>query len=229
MASLAPDRGELATLAHPLGRFVFSQRVAPLGLELSRFGAGKVAGTTRFEVTRVTVGTQRIDEPVFVREHFARAQFVEMSEEERLTRPSFEELDAGVEFSSAAFRVPASTLVADMDFERTAYLDVDPRRSNRTRRDPRLRGAAIDHALLGVLAAQGAAGRAPVRLEERMAAKAAARIEVSPAPLAAADRVAFAADPAVALDGQARVVEMLADQLLTAGTQLVEAFELAGS
>ena len=229
MASLAPDRGELATLAHPLGRFVFSQRVAPLGLELSRFGAGGVTGTKRFDVAAVKVGGQPLAAPVAVREHFARAQFVEMREEERLTRPSFEELDAGVEFSSEAFHVPASTLVADMDFERTAYLDLDPRRYNQTRRDPGLRRAAIDHAILGVLAAQGAAGRAPMRFDERMAGRAGACIGVSPAPLVAADREAFAVDPAVSLDGQARVAEMLADQRMTPGAQLVEAFELVGS
>ena len=45
-----------------------------------------------------------------VREHFARAQFVEVSEDERLTKPAYESLDAGVEFTSAGFDVsqPAS-------------------------------------------------------------------------------------------------------------------------
>jgi hypothetical protein len=230
MASLAPDRGELATLAHPLGRFVFSQRVAPLGLELSRFGAGRVSGPTRFEVTAVTVGRQQLTSPPRVREHFARAQFVEMSDEEKLTRPSFEELDAGVEFSSEAFHVPASTLAADMDFERTAYLDLDLRRYNQTRpAAPGLRHAAVDHSILGVLAAQGAAGRAPMRLEELMAARVGARVQVSAAPLVAVDRDALAPDPVAPLDGQARVAEMLADQRLAPGAQLVEEFELVGS
>jgi len=228
MASLAPDRGELATLAHPLGRFVFSQTVAPLGLTLSRFGAGAVSGTTRFDVGPVRVGTGTVPR-VMVREHFARSQFVEMSEEELLTKPSFEELDAGVEFSSEAFRVPQSTIAADMDFEATAYLDLDPRRHNRTRRDPRTRRAAVDHAILGVLAQQGAAGRAPMRHDERMARRAGARIDVTAPPLAVADREAFAADPAVVLSGQTRVTQMLADERLKPGTQLVEAFELVGS
>ena len=219
IVTLAPADGAPQTLAHPLGRCVFSQNVAPFGLTLERFGSGPVSGPNRFDVLPVAG-----QEPV--REHFARAQFVEMSEEDKLTRPSFEQLDAGVQFSSGAFHVPADALAADMDFEATAYLDLDPRRHNRTRRDPSLRKVAVDHAILGVLAARGAAGRTPLRMQERMEMRREARIAVSAPPLASADRDTFAG---AAFDGQARVAEMLADQRLAAGAQLVEVFELEGS
>ena len=222
MATLAPDRGETATLAHPLGRFVFVQRVVPFGLDLSRFGAGGVSGPNRFDPIAVTVGGNGLTPPL-VQEHFARAQFVEMSDDEKLTRPSFEALDAGVAFSSEAFTVPSVAIGADMDFEPTAYLDLDPARYNRTRRDPSLRGAATDHSIIGALALLGAAARAPMRVDERITAHTAARVDVEAAPL-----VAVADDTFVpAADVLVPRAEMTAEQQLPLGTLLVEAFELA--
>jgi hypothetical protein len=230
MVTIGPPQGELAPLAHPLGRFVFSQRIAPLGLALERFGSGRVAGPNRFEITALTVSGQPASR-VSVREHFARSQFVETSEEEKLTKPSFEEMDAGVEFSSTAFRTSANVLVSDMEYE-TAYLDVDPRRFNRTRRDSTLKRVGLDHELVRTLAAQGAAARAPQRREEQLRALAAAQIGIATPSLAAADRESFAHDTGVRLSGQARDVTMIAEQRFRPAdaerAQLVEEFELAG-
>ena len=43
-------------LAHPLGQLQVSQKVAPLGLELERFGNTRIEGPNKFEITSVTVG-----------------------------------------------------------------------------------------------------------------------------------------------------------------------------
>jgi hypothetical protein len=185
-------------------------------------------------VAALTVGgkTLAVDERVPVRDHFARSQFLEMTEEERLTRPSFEEMDAGVEFSSATFTVSGNATSVDMEYE-TAYLDIDPRRFNRTRMDPTLRRAGLDHGVIGVLAGHGAAARAPQRFDERNRAKTGARVDITPAALAAADRSAFTVDSAVPLGGQAKTVTMIAEQRFSAAddgrSQLVEEFELAGA
>jgi hypothetical protein len=57
-------------------------------------------------------------------------------------------------------------------------------------------------------------------------------VDLTPPPLAAADRSEFTIDPAIVLGGQARTVEMIAEQQFQADdearSQLVEAFELAG-
>jgi hypothetical protein len=230
MVTLAPHASELTPLAHPLGRFVFSQRVAPLGLSLEKFGDGRITGPNRFDVSALTVGGQASPR-TFVREHFARAQFIDTTEEEKLTRPSFEEMDAGIEFSTETFRVSAGAITTDMEYE-TAYLDLDARGFNRTRRDVTLKRVGMDHEFIRALAAHGAAARAPQRAEEQMRAKTQTRINLSAPTLAVADRAAFAADPAVPMTGQARTVEMIADQRFrpadVARSQLVEEFELAG-
>lgn len=225
VVTLAPRRGDLAPRAHPLGRFAFSQQVAPLGLSLDKFGDSAVAGPNRFDVESVTIGGRPVA-TVPVREHFARAQFLETAEEDRLTRPSFEEMDAGAEFSSAAFEVGAPQRV-DMEYE-TAYLDLETRQ---TRPESRrgVRQGALDDGLVQGFGRYGAAGRAPQRATERMAAVRLG-VAVSAPPVAAADRRTLLE---VALDGPTTTAQMLVEQRIrragVVGAQLVEAFELAGA
>ena len=106
--TLAPPAGTTIPLAHPLGRFAFSQNVVPLGLTLERYGSGAVTGPTRFDLEHVKVGGVEVTSRTMVREQFARAQYLEESDDEVLARPSFEPMDAGVEFAGVGFEVPAS-------------------------------------------------------------------------------------------------------------------------
>jgi hypothetical protein len=226
IVTLAPHPGDLAPRAHPLGRFVFSQRVTPLGLTLEKYGDSAVSGPAQFNLRSVTIGGRPIGESTPVREHFARAQFLEMTEEEKLTRPSFEEMDAGVEFSSVAYGVSTHPLKTGIEYE-TAYLDLE---TQQTRRDTTLNTVALEYDLIEALARHGAAARAPQRATELMSTRARLRIAMSPPPLAAADRSALAADQAIAMDDQAGSVQMIAEQRLrtadAARLQIVEAFEL---
>ena len=232
MVTLAPLGASGVLFAHPLGRAVFAQRVVPLGLALQRYGSTRVAGPLKFELTAVKLGGVAVPLTTCppVQEHFARAQYLDMSEDDKLAKPSFEPMDAGVEFSSAAFHPSASVLSTVLDYE-TAYIDFDAQGFNPTRPDKRLTGIGIDHAVLGVLAGRGAAARAPQRHDERQASKTRARVSLDSAPLAAATRDTLATEPAVKLGGAAGRALMLAEQRVTAPqaarVQMVEAFELA--
>jgi hypothetical protein len=223
MVTLAPRRGDAGVRAHPLGRFVFAQQVAPLGLRLERFGDGTVVGPDHFAVESVTVAGRPVALRGPVREHFARGQFLEMSEEDRLTRPAFEAMDAGVEFSSAAFETSARPVRSGLAYE-TVYLDLA---TGQTRAEPA--AGAVDFDLVQNLARYGAAGRAPQRASERMDAIR-LPVAVSPPPLAAADRRTL---DEVALEGPATSAQMIVEQRIRraagASAQLVEAFELAGA
>lgn len=231
MVTLAPPPGELATLAHPLGRFVFAQRVAPLGVTLDRFGAGPISGANRFDIVGVTVAEVLLPERTIVTEHFARAQFIDMTEEDRLTRPSFEALDAGVEFASTGFHVPAAGVPADLEYEPTAYIEVP---GGITTRDETTTHAGLDHAVVAILSRHGAAGRAPLRVHERLAARTSARVTLLPPTLAVVERGSFEPSAGDALHDRARRSALVAEQRLAgrAGgppVQLVEAFEVIGA
>lgn len=229
MVTLAPPADEPAALAHPLGRFVVSQRVAPLGVRLDRYGSGPVTGGDRFDVTAVSIGGPAEHDPVT--EHFARAEFVEVTEEEKYARPAFEALEAGVAFASDTYHVPAGATTGSLDYERTAYLDIDPRGGGRTRPALGLGLVAVDATTIGVFTAGGAAGRAPQRHAERMRARDALRIAIAPSPpLAAADPKDMTAATGVRLDGPGRFADLIAGQQFErsdpAHVQLVEEFEV---
>lgn len=105
----------------PRGTLLVSQRVAPLGLKLDRYGNGAVApsGGNYFELLSLTVSggtaattrtypatdTDHVDE---AREFFAPDQFRSLSQAERLSLPSFQRLPNGLRLKNLS-RLTAGT------------------------------------------------------------------------------------------------------------------------
>jgi hypothetical protein len=228
MVTLAPNVGETSPVAHPFARLAFSQTVVPFGLTLDKYGDTAVDGPNRFEISGVKVGESTNDSPTDAREHFARAQYLDVSEEDKLTKPSFEPMTAGVEFSSTDFHLSDASLSFGMDFE-MVYLDADPVRPNVTRKD--LSTFVWDHDLIAHLATQGAAARAPRRLDEAMRSTAASRVSVDAAPLAVTEIGSLTPDSGFVFTNEAVTTHAVAEQEMAvagrAKTQLVEKFELA--
>ena len=88
-------------LLHPLGTLTVKQGVTPLNIEISRFGQGPPAGERRFNISGVSLG-EKEQATTPVKDFFAPAQFFELKDNEKLSRPSFESMEAGVTFGSAA-------------------------------------------------------------------------------------------------------------------------------
>ncbi|MEZ5330378.1 MAG: DUF6603 domain-containing protein, partial [Verrucomicrobiales bacterium] len=89
-------------LLHPIGTLTVKQNVVPLDLDITKFGSTTPSGARRFSITSVTQGG-RPQTPIPVRDFFAPAQFVEMSDDEKLSSPSFESLPAGMSLGSSDF------------------------------------------------------------------------------------------------------------------------------
>ena len=229
IVTLAPPPESAAALAHPLGRLAFSQRAAPFGLRLERYGNASIAGPDRFDVQTVRAGGADLAyDPV--REQFARAQFVDMSEEDKLAKPSFEPLDAGVTFASADFDIPEAAVTEVEASYELVYLQEETRYGFRLERIARADAPQIaaEHALH--FAGYGVAARSPLRAQEEVSRQREGRIAVESPPLAVASRETMSPVGTVALAGAARVAAMAAEQALAASgerdAQLVEAFEL---
>ncbi len=94
-------------LLHPLGTLTIKQAVVPLNFDISKFGPNTPSGSRRFAITQVNIGNrqQTVDTE---RDFFAPAQFTEMSDDQKLSRPSFEKMDAGISFGSAVFDIPGN-------------------------------------------------------------------------------------------------------------------------
>ena len=76
-------------LLHPLGSLQIAQRVAPLNVNLTRFGESRPTGQTQFAIEKVIIaGAETAADNV--QEPFARAQFIEMTQDEKIATPAFE-------------------------------------------------------------------------------------------------------------------------------------------
>jgi hypothetical protein len=110
-----------AVALHPLGQLRVRQRVVPLGVEISRFGNATPAGERRFEVSVRGPGGRPMA-AAMLRDHFAPAQFLNLSDAQRLERPSFELMDAGVRVGAGSVHFggqddPGLVGVAELAYE----------------------------------------------------------------------------------------------------------------
>jgi hypothetical protein len=88
-----PAAGD-AVVVHPLGRLAVHQRVVPLDVTISRFGSGVPDKWNHFELANVNLNGNPAPTSI-VLDRFARGQFFELSDEDKLSKPSFEPMDAG--------------------------------------------------------------------------------------------------------------------------------------
>jgi len=84
--------------AHPLAILEVHEQVVPLGLTITRFGEAVPSGATEFSITDLRIGTQAAAWSA-VEDDFAPAQFFDLSDNDKLSRPSFERHDAGAVMS----------------------------------------------------------------------------------------------------------------------------------
>jgi predicted secreted protein len=146
-------------LLHPLGELTVRQRVVPLGIEIDRFGSTSVVGDRRFDVEVVAPDGEPASKAAVVMDHFAAAQFIDMTDAARLQRPSFDLMGAGVRVGETGVTFggrddPALIADADMTYE-TVVVGVPGSR------DRRPFAATVDD--LRLAAANGAVARSPAR------------------------------------------------------------------
>jgi len=105
----APEPGT-AVLAHPFATLQVRQRVAPLERTLERFGTSVPSGATRFKITLATIGGVRTT-LTGLRDRFAPAQFTALSDDAKLSAPSFEEMTSGAALGADGYVTGAAVTV----------------------------------------------------------------------------------------------------------------------
>ncbi len=155
---------------HPFGGIKSRQTVVPLNTGIERFGNTAPDFLGPFVVEEVTLkmaggdpaASKAVKNPArFVKEQFAPGQFFALSDEEKISRPSFELRDAGVELTWEQFETgdafaTGPTITTAWEYD---TIEIDVESSTRT---------AVPSALDGALAGRwlsGAIGR-QVRLDE---------------------------------------------------------------
>ena len=101
--------------AYPLAMLEVHEQVVPLGLTITRFGEAMPSGATEFSISNLVIGTYSAAWSA-VEDDFAPAQFFDLSETDKLSRPSFERHDAGAVMSGILL-TNGSTLAKTVDYE----------------------------------------------------------------------------------------------------------------
>jgi hypothetical protein len=229
--TLAVSAGETQVLAHPLGLLHVAQKIAPLGLELQRFGSNKVLGARKFEITQVKVGNTIIPNPRLTTEYFPRSQFLDMTDAQKLSAPAFEQMAGGVMIGSTDYTVAPEVVSSDLTYE-TAYLA--PEHPLRMPIRIGLPGTlGLSKLALLNQARFGASAKSPLRAAEGLKPKTKRKLSVNDPLLAVASSDNL--QSAVQLDGIAARSPSLAEQKAKAtlgGQQavrthaVIEAYEL---
>jgi hypothetical protein len=100
-----------AVLAHPLATLQVRQRVTPLERTLDRFGTSVPSGARRFRITLATIGGVRTTLTP-LQDRFAPAQFTALSDDAKLSAPSFEEMTSGAALGADGYATGAALTVS---------------------------------------------------------------------------------------------------------------------
>jgi hypothetical protein len=153
--SLASQKPNATTLrVHPMGTLAVRESIVPLNLTITRYANAAPSDGSLFAISGVQINGQN-ETTQGVQDYFAAAQFLTLSDDDKLSRPSFERYDAGLNIGTPA-------IVAGSDSPRTVmyqerYVDTPTGFSRFTRK---VALAANVHA---ALIRQGAGAMSPVQ------------------------------------------------------------------
>ncbi len=183
--SLAEVKAQDDVLAHPLGSLVFQQKLLPFELRMAKASGSKVSGANEFfgPALQLSQGGNGEAKPVSSRsDFFAAAQFLEMSQDDRMAKPSFELFTAGYQLNDDTYDL------GEIVEQTLNYEEADlgaPRTSRRLRRIALMR---FDAAKDGRLMRFGAAGLSKLRDRALAQPPQPGRINVGPVPVVVADK-----------------------------------------
>ncbi len=140
-----------ALAVHPLGRLTIRQAIVPLGVTVARVGVARPkGGPTAAHVGPVTLTSGITATQAEVAGLFARAQYFDLTDDEKLSAPSYEPLQSGVELASETVRAGTARRT-DVEYETVLVGAEAPRRP-----------ARLDVSHLRWAVASGAVGRSGI-------------------------------------------------------------------
>jgi len=190
--SLAKIAAGTDLLAHPLGSLTFQQKLAPFELRMDKASGSKIKGANEFYggALALTQGANPASIGVAaaqaMSDFFAAAQFIEMSQDDKLAKPSFESFAAGYQLASADFDM------GEIIPEPLGYEEADLGALPTPKIARRRAGGEFLEATHGPMLAHGAAGRSPLRDRALAQPAQSTAIKVNPAPVTVAEKSTLA-------------------------------------
>ncbi|MDJ0762835.1 MAG: hypothetical protein QNJ97_07575 [Myxococcota bacterium] len=96
----APSVEPKPLLVHPMGTAELRQKVVPFNRQLERYGEADIEGSTRYDIKEVWVGDEKAKNWSLVRDFFSPGAVEKLTDAEKISRPSFEKMDAGIRVGS---------------------------------------------------------------------------------------------------------------------------------
>lgn len=111
----APKPNDATLRVHPLGTLSVKENVVPLDLAIAKYGNATPSDGNNFSISDVQINSQEeTKQPV--QDYFAPGQFLNLSDADKLSLPSFERYDAGVQIGSP-------TILSGADSPRTVVYE----------------------------------------------------------------------------------------------------------
>ncbi len=229
LVTLSALPGDTAVVAHPLGTLRVSQKTAPLGLTLEKYGETRIEGPNRFDLTEVRIGSTTITNPSFTQEHLSRGAYLELTEEQKLTQPSFESFDTGVVVGKQDYSVSATVAPGDLSYE-TKYLTPGEGDNDGILIHATLLHAYLTMDVLAVHATMGAAAQSGLRIHDKLRSSVDKAVSLEQPPLAVVNKTDLGSVSGVSSQGQSSGnLSQVQEAVKTSGAsqaQIVEIYEL---
>lgn len=125
--SLREQPADAAVLAHPMGTLAVRQRVVPLGVVIDRYGGAPLEGGSRSYSLAYQVGGVNVRSGTPLRDAWAPGDLFTLTDDEKLSRPSFQQLvsgDSGI--AAAPVQYGQHRLGSDEAYETSVIDGADP-------------------------------------------------------------------------------------------------------
>jgi hypothetical protein len=138
------DAAAETLVLHPLGSLRVSQKAVPLELGITRVGAQRPQDANRFSLGVAGGGLAKVDD---ADERFAPAQFLDLDDAAKLSRPAFESMPGGISLSVQGQSLASAHAVMRTVRYEEVVIDTSYRRFSR--RFGRFAGVLFEHFLRG--------------------------------------------------------------------------------
>lgn len=125
------------------------QGIVPLNERIEKFGNAQPKGGNYFEIRRIEIGGHPIEpgEEDYLEDYFAPNNFFELSDGEKLTRPSFDRYNSGIQFD--ALGIDGGAICGEKQEKELTYEEITIDEENMARRYIQVDPVHFEHLVVG--------------------------------------------------------------------------------
>jgi hypothetical protein len=133
---------------HPAGSLVVQQKILPLTVKIDKIGNQKTSDVQQIAISKANSGGDELTvDPV--NENFARAQYQDLGDAEKLSKPSFEKMPGGVRISATGTSIKNGKLARRQVAYEVTIIDKEPQKFSKRGRLFEFGGLLFAHLLRG--------------------------------------------------------------------------------